>query len=194
MAATNVEPPLVTITNPVTYLRLWWQKVMGKEGVDFNFRIHPVTAFLISFGLGAGLFGAGRYSVNIPFLNYQSIETPTPKPTTEPVWKETAFSGKLQYSVSNRKYFLLTTSSEAISLEVPVNIDLLPLVGKRIMAVGEYNKSEKLLRITDAKNLEILTKTKEPIPTIEPTATPTVSPTGTPDTSATPVATDTIIQ
>lgn len=172
MPTTNTEPPLITVTNPVTYIRLWWNKVMGKEGVDFNFKIHPVTAFLIAFGLGAGLFGAGRYSVNIPFLNYQTVVTPTPLPTEEPVWKETAFTGKLQYSITLQKYFLLTTSSEAITLEVPANLDLLTLIGKRIMAVGAYNKDTKILKVTDAKNLEILSKTKEPIPTIEATSTP----------------------
>jgi len=188
MASSNIEPPLITVTNPVTYLRLWWQKVMGKEGVDFNFKIHPITAFLISFGLGAGIFGAGRYSVNIPFLKYIDDPTSKPVPTIESIWKETAFTGKLQYSVTNQKYFLLTTSSEAITLEVPKNIELLTLVGKRIMAVGEYNKSIKLLKVSDIKDLEVLPNSPVPIPTVEPSSSPTVVP----HTSATPVATDTI--
>lgn len=180
MSTTNVEPPLVTVTNPVTYLRLWWQKVMGKEGVDFKFKIHPITAFLISFGLGAGLFGAGRYSVNIPFLKYEA--GPTSKPTSTPIveWKETAFTGKLQYSATTQKFFLITTSAEAITLDVPSSFDLMSLVGKRIMAVGEYNKNIKLLKVTDAKDLEILPKTPIPIPTIEPTTEPTQTPSSTP--------------
>lgn len=189
MPTPNIEPPLITVTNPVTYLRLWWQKVMNKEGVDFNFRIHPITAFLISFGLGAGLFGAGRYSVNIPFLKYNSGIVTTSTPTSAPSWKETAFTGKLQYSVTTQKYFLITTSSEAITLQVPNNLDLLTLVGKRIMAVGEYNKEQKLLKVFDAKDLEILPKTPVPIPTFEPTTTPSATPAATPVTSETPDAT-----
>ena len=188
MPSINQEPPLITVTNPVTYFRLWWNKVMGKEGIDFKFKIHPVTAFLISFGLGAGIFGAGRYSVNIPFLKLEAIPTIKPAPTTESIWKETAFTGKLQYSVTNKKFFLLTTSSEAITLSIPSNLDLLTLVGKRIMAVGEYNKSTKLLLVSDVKYLEVLPNTPVPIPTIEPIPTPTA----TPDTSQTPVPTDTI--
>ena len=176
MATTNTEPPLIVVTNPVTYLRLWWQKVMGKEGIDFKFKVHPITAFLIAFGLGAGLFGAGRYSVNIPFLKLDEIPTSKPLPTVESVWKETAYSGKLQYSVATQKYFLLTTSAEAITLSVPSNLDLVSLIGKRIMAVGEYNKSSKLLKITDAKDLEILSKTPMPIPTLESTASPSAKP------------------
>jgi len=175
MATSNIEPPLITVTNPVTYLRLWWQKVMNKEGVDFNFRIHPITAFLIAFGLGAGLFGAGRYSVNIPFLKYNSGVVATPTVTPEITWKETAFTGKLQYSVTTSKFFLITTSSEAITLSVPDKLDLMSLVGKRIMAVGEYSKNEKLLKVFDAKDLEVLPKTPVPIPTVEPTQEPVIT-------------------
>ncbi len=186
MATSNIEPPLITITNPVTYLRRFWDKVMGKEGAYFSVRIPPITAFLIAFGFTAGVFSIGRYSVNIPFLKYQNLEPIIPTASAEAVWKETAYTGKLQYSVNNQKYFLLTTSSEAITLEVPDNLDLLTLVGKRIMAVGKYDKITKLLKVSDAKDLEVLSKTKEPIPTLVPTFTPTSTP------SATPVATDII--
>lgn len=180
----TIEPPLVDVkvTNPVTYLRRWWEKVIGNEGMSFSMRIHPLT-FIAAV---VAVFGFGRYSINIPFLKYETTGIIIPTATAEAVWKETAFTGKLQYSVTNQKYFLLTTSAEAITLEVPDNLDLLTLVGKRIMAVGEYNKATKLLRVSDAKDLEILSKTKEPIPTIEPTIEPSSTP------SATPVATDTI--
>lgn len=192
MPSINQEPPLVTVTNPVTYLRRWWDRVMGKEGIDFRFTVHPITAILIA-GVTATIgFGVGRFvlpeGVKIPFFEFGTVSTN--KPTSSPVveWKETAFTGKLQYSVTNKKFFLLTTSSEAITLSIPSNLDLLTLVGKRIMAVGEYNKSTKLLIVSDVKDLEVLPNTPVPIPTIEPSSTPTVTPT----TSATPIATDTI--
>ena len=63
---------------------------------------------------------------------------------------------------------------------MPDNLDLLTLVGKRIFAIGQYNKTERLLKVFDVKDLEVLSKTPVPIPTIEPTP------------SATPIATDTI--
>lgn len=180
MPTSNTEPPLVTVTNPVTYLRRWWDKVMGKEGIDLSFKIHPLTAILMVAVTATIGFGAGRISVpegiKIPFFEFGVIPSSKLSPTDEPVWKETAFSGKLQYSVNTKKYFLVTTSSEAITLEVPDYIDLFTLVGKRIMAVGEYNKSSKLLRISDAKDLEILSKTPQPIPTVSPTPEPTTSP------------------
>lgn len=177
--ATIQEPPLVEVRNPVTYLRRWWNRVMGKEGIDFSFRIHPVTAVLSSAVIATIGFGAGRFvmpeTIKIPFFEFEnggSISKPTSTPITE--WKETAFTGKLQYSVTNERYFLLTTSSEAITLDVSVNFDLLKMVGKRIFVVGSYNKQSRVLKVNDIKDLEILPNTPIPVPTIEATATPIV--------------------
>ena len=192
MSTSEKIPPMVDVkvTNPVTYFKLWWEKVMGKEGVYFSFRIHPITAFLIVFGFSAGIFSVGRYSVNIPFLKYEAVETAKPTATADVVWKETGFTGKLQFSEKEQRFFLLTTSSEAIVLSVPQNLDLTSLVGKRIFAIGEYNKAQRLLKVTDAKDLEVLSKTPQSIPTLVPTIEPTNTPIST--TSATPIVTDTI--
>ena len=192
MSTSEKIPPMVDVkvTNPVTYFKLWWEKVMGKEGVYFSFRIHPITAFLIVFGFSAGVFSVGRYSVNIPFLQYETVETAKPTATADVVWKETGFTGKLQFSEKEQRFFLLTTSSEAIVLSVPQNLDLTSLVGKRIFAIGEYNKAQRLLKVTDAKDLEVLSKTPQSIPTLVPTIEPTSTPIST--TSATPIVTDTI--
>lgn len=170
------EPPLVDVkvSNPIVYLKNWWARVMGKEGVDFHFRIHPITAFLIAFGIAAAFFGVGRYSVNIPFLRYTVVLSPTPTPSVD--WKETAYTGKLQYSRITGKFFLVTVSSEAITLAVPENLDLTRLIGKRIFAVGEYSKSQRLLKVADVKDLEILPTTPIPIPTLTPSLSPTPSP------------------
>lgn len=190
MASVNQEPPIVEVRNPVTYIRRWWDRVMGKEGIDFRFTIHPVTAVLMVAVIATIGFGAGRVTlpdgIKIPFFEFGEI--PTSKPTSTPIseWKETAFTGKLQYSLTTQKHFLITTSSEAITLNVPVNLDLLTLVGKRIMAVGEYNKATKVLRVSDVKDLEVLPNTPVPIPTTNPT----VEPTTTSNTSATPIPTD----
>lgn len=176
MASINQEPPIIEVRNPVTYIRRWWDRVMGKEGIDFRFTIHPVTAVLMVAVVATIGFGAGRVTipdgVKIPFFEFGNI--PTSKPTIEPAveWKETAFTGKLQYSSATSKYFLITTSSEAITLNIPNNLDLNTLIGKRIMAVGEYNKTTKLLRVSDVKDLEVLPNTPVPIPTIEPTVIP----------------------
>ena len=193
MAQENTKvPPLVDlkVTNPVEYIKLWWKKVIGNEGIDFRLHFHPLTAIAIALAIASVGFGIG-----VRFEEMPGQPTPTPLrqgSEGQSDWKETAFTGTLQYSQITSKYFLTTTSaSEAISLQVPSNIDLQSSVGKRILVIGDYNKSERLFIVNDAKDLEILPKSPIPIPTTEPTPTPTPTPTETPlpTDTATPTAT-----
>lgn len=190
--APNIDPPLldVKVTNPVTYFKKVWAKIIGNEGVDLSLHIKPLTAILISVAIASVGFGFGRFVLpfNLPFFKYidNTLSSPIPTPSEEPTWKETAFIGTLQYSSPTSRYYLLTTSSEGITLQVPENIDLSSLVGKRIMAAGSYSKSQRILNIVDAKDMEVLPKTPLAIPTTSPTITPsptaqsTLSPTSEP--------------
>ncbi len=168
-------PPLVNfqLTNPIVYIKAWWKKLIGNEGVKLTLQIKPVTAvILMAIFSGAG-FGFGRLTVPevlIPYLPTNDAPTgASPSPTPNP-WIDAAFTGKVQ--AANSKYFLVTTSAQAITLEAPSSINLAKLVGKRIMAVGRYNKSTKYLIIADITDLEILPATPIPLPTISPTPTP----------------------
>jgi len=140
-------PPLVDlkVTNPVEYIKLWWKKVIGNEGVDFRLHFHPLTALLIALVIAGAFFGLGVKFEEKP-------KEPTPSSTPSPSdWKETAFTGTLQYSKATSKYFLTTTSaSEAITLKVPEAIDLADLVGKRILVIGSYNKADRLFIVRSA--------------------------------------------
>jgi hypothetical protein len=186
----NAEPPLVDVkvTNPVTYIKRWWSKIMGNEGIDFRFHIRPVTAIFMAIVIASIGFGVGRIIIpfSIPFLNYEYIDPEDIIPTPE-TWKETAYTGTLRYSDATNKYYLVTTSSEAITLEIPTNINLSTLIDKRIFAAGKYNKSTRTLLVTDAKDLEVLPKTPVPVPTNTVTVTPTATdaPTATPSESPT---------
>ena len=188
----TTEPPLVDVkvTNPLTYIKNWWNKIIENEGVDFRFHIRPLTAICMTIVVASLGFGVGRFvlpeGVDIPFFKFEDVTSPTP--TATPVWKETAYTGTLQFSTSTGKFYLMTTSSsELITLNVPDNIDLTDYVGKRILAIGNYNKSQRILEVTDAKSLEVLPKTQVSIPTTSPTPTiePTISPTPEASTSAT---------
>ena len=177
---TPIDPPLVDVkvTNPVTYFKKWWKKIIGNEGVDFRFHIKPLTAFLIAAIIAAIAFGSG-----VVVTDEIPNGTGAPTATPQDLWKETAYTGTLQYSDSKNTYYLLTSSSpEAITLEVPSEVNIPSLVGKRILAIGDYSKSTKILKVTDIKDLEVLSKTPIPVPTVTPTqsvtssATPTESP------------------
>lgn len=185
------DPPLVDVkvTNPVTYLKKWWNKVIGNEGMEFRFRVKPLTAIAISLVVVTAAFGLGEIVLpyDIPFFkqNLPIISTPTPAPE---VWRETAYTGTLQFSdITGKFYLLVTSSSEAITLEVPENLDLKDFVGRRIFAAGQYNKSQRILKVLEASDMEVLPKKSVSIPTLAPTSTPTASPSAEPIPTATPL-------
>lgn len=173
------DPPLVQlkVTNPVTYIKLWWNKIIGNEGISFSFKIKPLTAILLAIVITSILTGTGyslgRITLPEPIVRY--VPQLGVIPTTSP-WKETAFTGSLKYTSTTQKYYLVTTSSEAITLQVPTNIDLSKFVGKRILASGEYNKSTRILVVHDAQGMEVLPTVAVTIPTLTPTPLTTQTP------------------
>lgn len=188
------EPPLVDlkVTNPITYIKRWWNKIIGNEGIEFRFKIHPLTAIAITIIVASIAFGLGRFvlSEKYPFFRFQEINPSNnikqilnngPIISSEP-WRETGFTGTLQFSDASSKFYLLTTtSSEAITLEVQPNLNLSDYIGKRIFASGKYSKSTRILIVASALDLEVLPKKPSPIPTTSPTPfvdlslTPTIS-------------------
>lgn len=186
------NPPIIKfqLNNPVKYIKLWWKKVMSKEGIDLKFRIHPVTAILIASIIAAGSFGVGRISnlfLQIPFLNNIMQASPSPTPTGTPLptnnWEETGLKGTLHVTPTTNKYYLLTTSSTAISLQFDKSVDLSKYIGKRILASGSYNSKTHVLIISDILDLEVLPTSPVPIviSTPNPTSPPlTTNPTPTP--------------
>lgn len=181
---TGDDPPLVDVkvTNPITYFKRWWRRMLGGEGVylKLSFRIKPFTAILIIFAFFTIQLGIDTVRTiiaktplrNTPLYNYLPAPSPTPNP-----WRETAFSGTLQYSELEEKFFLITSQGqEAIRLTVPDNIDLTPFVYSDIFALGLYNEFTNTLHVTDASNLEVLPYETYPVPTTEPTILPVATP------------------
>lgn len=166
------SPDLISlrVTNPVTYFKIWWARIMQNEGMDFRFRVKPLTAIAISLIVFSLSFGLGGILLpfNLPFVR---VTPPTPIPTPEAL-RETGFTGTLKLASNTQKYFLLTQSSEAINLEVPLAINLSKYVGRRIFASGKYNKPTRTLTVSDVDDLEILPQKPVTIPTTLPTATP----------------------
>lgn len=178
----------VKITNPLVYIKYWWKRIMANEGVDLRLRVKPITAIafaIVAFSLTFGLGGV-VFPFAFPWLKINNGIVATPTPTPE-IWKDTALKGTLTKTNTNPiKFYLVTTSTEAVTLEVPVGFNLITLVGKRILAVGTYNSKDKVLEVEDIQDLEVLSTTPVPIPTSNPTPTPSPSP------IPTPIATPTI--
>ncbi len=172
----NKKDPLLVdlkVTNPIVYLKAWWKKVIANEGIDFRFRIRPLTALAITGVIMVGSFGLGRILIPEPLVRYIPSLVPSPSPNP---WRETAFTGVLKYTEANKRYYLVTNDSEAITLEVPSTVNASRLIGKRILAIGKINSVTKILKVTDASDLEILPAQVVPVPTTLPTPTPTFSP------------------
>lgn len=170
------EPPLVSlqVSNPITYIKSWWKRIMNKEGVDFRFKIQPLTAIAMTAIIATIGFGVGQFTLSRqkPFIHYTPIIKATPLPTPSP-WRDTAFTGTLRFSKKDAKFYLVTNSSEAINITVLENVDLEKLIGRRIFATGQYNQNTHTLVVSEAINMEVLPKEAEEIP-VEPK--PTVLP------------------
>lgn len=170
----KLDPPLVSfsLTNPLTYIRKWWKAVMAGEGVDIRLKIHPLTAVAIVLAVGGVSFGIGRVGLvskltkYIPFL---ATPSPEPQPTPNP-WRQAAFTGSLQKQ-GDRFYLLGTNSSQAITLDIPNNVNLAGLVGRAVLAAGLYDANTMVLRVAEASDLELITGS-QPIPTITPSVSP----------------------
>jgi len=180
----------VKITNPLVYIKYWWKRIMANEGVDLRLRVKPITAIcfaIVAFSLAFGLGGVVS-PFAFPWLKLNNITIgQTPTPTPETIWKDTALKGTLtKTNTEPVKFYLVTTSTEAVTLEVPVGFNLITLVGKRILAVGTYNSKDKVLEVEDIQDLEILPAIQVPIPTSAPTPTPSPSPTPTPTATLAP--------
>lgn len=126
------------LNNPIKYIKLCWKKVMSKEGIDLRFRIHPVTAIIVATIIAAGSFGIGRVSYifsQIPFISKIILTSPSPTstPTSTPSseWQNSRIAGILRVTLITNKYYLLTSSSIAISLQFDKNVDLTKYLGKK---------------------------------------------------------------
>src|SRR3989304_7459014 len=164
------EPPLVDVkvTNPVTYIKSWWRRIIGNEGIDFRLRIKPLTAIAISIIILSVTMGIGRFvfPFKIPFFVYTTNEgTAT---LDEDEYRDTAFTGELRHILLTNRYYLITSSSEAINLQVPENVDLKDFVGRRIFATGKYHEATRTLLLVNATDLELLPTEVESLPPTEP--------------------------
>lgn len=175
------DPPLFSfqITNPVTYFKLWFKKVWAHEGIVLHLRIKPLTIIIVALLLAGTSFGISKYLASfLPFEVFPSetpAAAPTPPPTSTPnPWIETAYAGSLHKT--ENKYYLVISSGEAIALEIPSNINLSTLIGKRILAFGSYNQITRTLKVIDASDMEVLPAKLVPVPVSTTSPTPSPAP------------------
>lgn len=168
----DTDPPVVNfkITNPVTYIKSWWKKIMGNEGIELSghVKVRPMTAVAIPtfiiLALVTGAISVGvlvNYIANTPAAPFVPAAL-LPTPTTDP-WRESAFTGLVRQTGAT--YYLVTGDGEAITLSVPQNTSLQKYLGKRIFATGRYNSQTGVLIVNEASDLEVLPQNPSVVPT-----------------------------
>jgi len=169
----EIDPPVVNfrITNPLTYIKAWWKKIMGNEGVELSghIKVRPMTAVAIPtfiiLALVTGAISIGvlvNYIANSPAAPFVPAAL-LPTPTIDP-WRESAFTGLLRQTGAT--YYLVTGDGEAITLSVPQNTSLQKYLGKRIFATGRYNSQTGVLIVNETSDLEVLPINPSVIPSI----------------------------
>lgn len=183
----------VKVTNPLVYIKYWWKRILANEGLDMKIRAKPLTVFGLAIIIFSGVFGLGGivFPKFFPWMKFNNNTIVNTSPTPQPeILKDTALKGTLtKTNTKPVKFYLITTSTEAVTLEIPVGFNLTSLVGKRILAVGTYDSKNKILEVEDIQDLEVLSTTPVPIPTVIPTPKPTEAPTPIPTTEPTLVPT-----
>jgi hypothetical protein len=143
---TSDDPPLVNlkVTNPVTYFKNWWRKVIGNEGIEmkWSFKVKPLTAFMLL----AFIFSGG---ITLKVLSLARSATPVSH-IIPSFAKEASFSGVLENVEGD--YFLVTNSDSVIRIS-DTKINLAPYLGQRILVVGNFSEEQQTLSVIGVKRL-----------------------------------------
>ena len=151
------DPPLIQleVTNPITYLKLWWKKVVGNEGITikFSFKIKPLTAMALTIIILSFGFGLGRATIleQTPIAQYLPAPTPTPVQ-----YQRAAFSGVVKYVESSDEFYLLTSSTQAVRLVSESGLNLGSYINSRVFISGEYSDFDNTLHIADSSAIQSL--------------------------------------
>lgn len=67
------EKPLidVKVTNPIRYIKSWWKRIIGNEGIELKIKVRPLTAIAIAIIVVTVSLGIGSFDLpfTLPFLN-----------------------------------------------------------------------------------------------------------------------------
>ncbi len=153
--APGKEPPLVsvTVTNPLTYFKLWLQKILNNEGMDLHLRIRPLTMIVIALIFAIGGFGLGRITLlsqlsKTPLGKYVSFEE-----NTAPLVKDTAYVGILRQSASGN-YYIELPSGETVFLVLTTNTQVLDTLNQKILVTGKLNTQSGMMSVEEVTPMQ----------------------------------------
>lgn len=135
-AYTPDDPPLINVqvTNPITYLKLWLNKILKNEGIELRLRIRPLTAVAIFLlvTLGSGLTG---FQVARVFF-----------PTSSPLLKrEINYNGTLKNT--GGEYYLVISPTEMYRLDYKSLDELNGLENQNVFVKGNLGREKNVIKV-----------------------------------------------
>ncbi len=153
--AAGKEPDLINIrvTNPLTYFKLWLQKVLNNEGMDVRLRIHPLTMIIIAAAFAIGGFSIGRVTLlsqlsKTPLAKYLSLPT-----DSQVLIKDVVYTGHIRYLPANNKYYLETASGDVVALSIPSALDISNSIGQKVLITGKLNTQTGIIIVEDISTI-----------------------------------------
>lgn len=151
------DPPLVavSVTNPVTYLKLFLKRFLKNEGIDIRLKIKPLTVIACVLALSTA-FGTG--------FNVAQIFFPTSSPLLH---RSITLQGSIQRSETGQYYLSLPDNSIWNLRPKNNNINLSSDINRQVMVKGNMTAEANVIEVK-----EVITFDK-PIPVMyAPTSKP----------------------
>lgn len=138
------DPPLVavSVTNPVTYLKLFLKRLLKNEGIDIRLKIKPLTVIACVLALSTA-FGTG--------FNVAQMFFPTSSPLLH---RSITLQGNIQKSSSGQYYLSLPDNSLWTLRPKTNNIDLTDNINKQVMVKGNLTAESNVIEVKEVISFE----------------------------------------
>lgn len=138
------DPPLVavSVTNPVTYLKLFLKRLLKNEGIDIRLKIKPLTVITCVLALSAA-FGTG--------FNVAQIFFPTSSPLLH---RSITLQGNIQRSETGQYYLSLPDNSIWTLRPKNNNINLSNDINRQVMVKGNMTPENNVIEVKEVMAFE----------------------------------------
>lgn len=133
------DPPLVavSVTNPVTYLKLFLKRFLKNEGIDIHLKIKPLTVIACVLALSTA-FGTG--------FNVAQIFFPTSSPLLH---RAITLQGNIQRSETGQYYLSLPDNSLWTLRPTNNNINLSNDINRQVMVKGNMTAENNVIEVKE---------------------------------------------
>lgn len=133
------DPPLVavSVTNPVTYLKLFLKRFLKNEGIDIHLKIKPLTVIACVLALSTA-FGTG--------FNVAQIFFPTSSPLLH---RAITLQGNIQRSEAGQYYLSLPDNSIWTLRPKNNNINLANDINRQVMVKGNMTPENNVIEVKE---------------------------------------------